>query len=585
MTNTVIQESMPTTKTQDLGNYLFTTLRDVGVQHCFGIPGDYVLTLFKTLEETPGIQAVVGTHEPCSAFSADAYARSKGLGVLLLTYGVGGFNVMNGVACAYAESSPLLVISGGPPVQDQNGQNPFAPQAHHVVKLGTSQLDAFEQITDLTLRIDDPATAAERIRKAIDHTMRVKRPVYLEIPTDLMSAQILIPEQITQQALRNSKSLDKAVELFRNRITDSRTPVIIAGVEVGRFKLQDQIRQLGSELKIPIVTSVLGKGLFDETEVGIYGMYGGIISQSAEVRQMVESADLVLMIGMKITDVNCGAFTANLRQDQILIAKSDWIGDGYLQFSEIIPFDQFINKLVNHLPFADQPRDLPVAVGMSYPYQNTQMDRYLDVLNEFLTAEHVVVADTGDSCYGSLLLTTQRENGYLAPTFYNSMGFAVPAALGVQLADPRCRPVVLVGDGAFQMTGVEFSNLVAWKSNAVVILFNNNGFGMQRIFVDGTFNDIARWDYTKIVELVGGGQSRRVSAPEEFRSTLKEVEQISDVPTIIEVDVEQGDISTGLNLIGDAFLREKRGICPMSVDETPCDYQNHCAFCRAVIWK
>ena len=585
MTHTVIKESSSISTTQPLGNYLFSTLRDLGVEHCFGIPGDYVLTLFKALEQTPGIQAVVGTHEPCSAFSADAYARIKGLGVLLLTYGVGGFNVMNGVACAYAESSPLLVISGGPPSPNQNGHNPFAPQAHHVVKLGTSQKEAFEQITDLTLRIDDLKTAAERIIQAIEHTLRVKRPVYLEIPTDLMGVQVPIHRHNPQSISKNANSLDEAVALFRYRMAEAKNPVIIAGVEVGRFKLQDKIRNLGSTLGIPIVTSVLGKGLFDETQVGIYGMYGGVMSQSVAVRQMVESADLVLMLGMKITDVNCGAFTANLRKDQILIAKSDWIGDGYMQFSEKIPFDQFISRLVADLPPVDQSRDLPENPRVDYPYTQTQMDRYLGVLNDFLAPEHVVVADTGDSCYGSLFLTTQRENGYLAPTFYNSMGFAVPASLGVQLADPGCRPVVLVGDGAFQMTGVEFSNLVAWNSNAVIILFNNSGYGMQRIFVDGSFNDIARWDYTKIVELVGGGQSLRVTTPEEFRNALEDVKQLTAVPAIIEVIVEKGDISTGLRLIGDAFLREKKGVCPMSADDSPCDYQNHCAFCRAMIWK
>lgn len=98
-----------------LGKYLFQYLRKKGVEHCFGLPGDYILPLYRALEDTEGIVPIIGTHEPCAAFSADAYARQRGLGVLLVTYGVGGFNALNGVAGAYAESSPLLIISGGPP--------------------------------------------------------------------------------------------------------------------------------------------------------------------------------------------------------------------------------------------------------------------------------------------------------------------------------------------------------------------------------------------------------------------------------------------------------------------------------------
>jgi indolepyruvate decarboxylase len=577
--------SITTNETLQLGTFLFDHLRRGGVKHIFGIPGDYILPLFKTLEGTPGIDPVVGTHEPNSAFSADAYARLNGLGVLLITYGVGGFNAMNGVACAYAESSPLLVISGGPPRGIKFSDDPITTQAHHLVKHPGSQLGAYSHITTLALRIEDPATAAETITIATTVAVQQKLPVYLEIPTDLMTVEIPISLKPAPSEMTDFDTLDQAVSFFSNRIEKAQNPIILAGAEISRFGLQSEILAISAAGGIPIATSVLGKGTFDETQPNILGMYAGVISQNNQVREIVESSDLVIMLGMKITDVNCGAFTANLRRDQILVAKSGWIGDGYLRFDADLSLRQFIMTLVAQLPSLEISQASYPEISTSFPHHITPMDQYLSTINDHLSPEHIVVADTGDSIYGSLSLTTRRENGYLAPSFYNSMGFAVPAALGAALAVVDARPIVLVGDGAFQMTGMEFSNFVKLGLNPIVIIFNNSGFGMQRVFVDGSFNDIPGWDYGKVVELVGGGQFYRVASPDEMAATFKTALDVPTGPVLIEVLVEKGTISTGLKIFGEALHREKQGVCPLNTGETPCDHETQCAFCRAAIWK
>ncbi len=574
---------MPTT--QILGDFLFQHLQELGVKHIFGIPGDYILPLFKSLEQTPGIEAVVGTHEPNSAFSADAYARLSGLGVLLITYGVGGFNAMNGVACAYAESAPLLVISGGPPRGTQLSEDPVTTQAHHLVKHPMAQLEAYRQITHLALRIESPETAAAAIRTAAEQAQTMQRPVYLEIPTDLMTAKIPISPPSRPQPAADPESMAQAVAFFMRRIEQAQNPVILAGAEVSRYQLQKSVRALSMARGMPIATSVLGKGTFDETSLNILGVYAGIISQRPEVRAVVENADLVLMLGVKVTDVNCGAFTANLQREQILVAKSGWVGDGFMRFTEEIPFADFVHQLATQMPARPNLAEWPPKAAPDFPYTYTQMDQYLRVLNQQITSEHILIADTGDSIYGSLSMVTRRDNGYMAPSFYNSMGFAVPAGLGAALALPDSRPIILVGDGAFQMTGLEFSNYVKLGLNPVVLIFNNSGFGMQRVFVDGTFNDIQGWDYRKLTELVGGGQAWRVNQPAEMAATLRAVLADRSAPAIVEVIVEKGTISTGLKIFGEALRREKQGVCPLNATTEPCDHETRCAFCRASIWQ
>jgi indolepyruvate decarboxylase len=570
---------------QPLGHFLFSFLRDQGVRHCFGIPGDYILPLFKVLEQTEGIEAVVTTHEPCAAFSADAYGRYTGLGVLLLTYGVGGFNAMNGVAGAYAESSPLLVISGGPRRGSGSPRSLFTPETHHAVKHLSSQLEAYGHITDLAQRIESPGEAAAMIRQSVRHAMRAKLPVYLEIPTDMLMEEIPVPAEDPPPEAVDSDTLDEAVSFFIERLHGADDPVLIAGAEVGRYGLQREIRELMTARNMPVATSVLGKGLFDEKEPGILGVYAGVISQNDEMRRIVESADLVLMIGVKVTDVNCGAFTANLRKSRLLVAKSGHVGDGYMRFSDSIPLDRFVKRLAEKIAPMEFSQAWPIIPMPDLSASEILMDRYLSVIDKHLDEQTIVIADTGDACYGSLFMTVRRENGYLAPTFYNTMGFSVPAALGVQLAEPASRPIVLVGDGAFQMTGLEFSTLLSRGLNPVIIVFNNSGYGMQRIFVDGRFNDIRLWDYTRIVDFTGGGQAFRVENDVDMERALQAALRYEEGPSLIEAVVPKGELSTGLATLGKALVREKTGACPLKQDGVSCRHENSCAFCRATIWK
>ncbi len=570
----------------NLSEYLFNALIDRGVKHCFGIPGDYILPLYKTLEEMEGIEAVVGTHEPNSAFSADAYARANGLGVLLVTYGVGALNAMNGIACAYAEMSPLLIISGAPAAAGENRDSIYSTKYHHEVKDIDSQIKAFESVTELCLQIKDTSNAAEIIERAINSTLEKKLPVYLEIPTNLFNAFIPAGKVEAESMNINTHEQEKAVDYFISRIEKAERPVLQTGIEISRFNLQNDILTIVKNNKLPFVSTPLGKGTFPETAGNFLGVYAGILTPTVELRNFIESSDLVIMLGTKITDVNCGAYTADLKKESTLIANTGFVGDDSVQFDNL-HFGSFIKELSEKLAGKKIDKSSQVIdTSFDYGKSASQVDKYLHEINEFLTDQHILIADTGDSCYGSLFMKTKRANGYFAPLFYNTMGFAVPAAAGIQLADKGSRAIVLAGDGAFQMTGMEFSTLVKHKLNPVIIVFNNDGFGMQRVFQDGDFNTIGRWDYTRITELVGGGKSFRAENPRELRNVLEEVAEIKDEPCLIELKVEKGELSTGLKIFSEAVNREKTGVCPLQLDDRKaCNHVYKCAFCKAPIWE
>jgi TPP-dependent 2-oxoacid decarboxylase len=170
-----------------LAAHILRRIREAGVEHTFGIPGDFVLP-FYAVQAATSLQAVVMTHEPSVGFAADAYARIRGLGVAITTYGAGGLNMVNPVALAYAEESPVLVISGGPEVALRQGR----PLLHHCVKTFETQRNVFAEVTAAAAILDNPTTAAAEIDSIFRSLARTSRPASLEIPRDMVNREIEI---------------------------------------------------------------------------------------------------------------------------------------------------------------------------------------------------------------------------------------------------------------------------------------------------------------------------------------------------------------------------------------------------------
>ena len=211
-----------------LYEFLFDELYSQGVRQIFGIPGDYVLNLYEALEKYGKFQIVTFSHEPAVGFAADASARiTNGLGVCCVTYGAGGLNMINSVACAYAEKSPLVVISGGPGKLEKRS----GVLVHHQVKSYESQLRVYNEVVEFGVILEDPKTAAINIRKAINIALKFMRPVYLEIPRDMVFSEILIPSdfeevelKVDYGALEEASQDRKSTRLNSSHIQKSRMP-------------------------------------------------------------------------------------------------------------------------------------------------------------------------------------------------------------------------------------------------------------------------------------------------------------------------------------------------------------------------
>jgi len=243
-------------KPMTIGEYLIQQLHAHGVGHVFGVPGDYVLGFYDQLARSKLVKIVNTCDEQGAGFAADAYARVRGLGAVCVTYCVGGLKVANTTAEAFAEKSPVVIISGAPGMKERE-KNPLL---HHKVREFDTQKKVFEQLTVASTVLSDSQTAFQEIDRVLHAALRYKRPVYIELPRDLTFAPGIPyyrPQEIHEQS--DPEALDAALAEAVTMINRARKPVILADVEVHRFGLQDVLLKLVRKTNIPVATTVLGK--------------------------------------------------------------------------------------------------------------------------------------------------------------------------------------------------------------------------------------------------------------------------------------------------------------------------------------
>jgi indolepyruvate decarboxylase len=543
-----------------IGTLLLDRLYKLGLQHIFGIPGDYVLTLYKLIEESP-IRHIGTTREDCAGFAADSYARIHGIGGACVTYCVGGLNMVNAMACAYAERSPVVLISGSPGFAERV-KNPFL---HHMVRDFSTQRDVFEKITVASVILDDPHTAEREIDRALKALMQFKRPIYLEIPRDLVLApvQVVSMEPPTETAYQSDPAaLKEAVSEVRGLLSGSERPVILAGAEIHRFGLQDELTELVEHMNAPIATTLLGKSVIRENHPLYIGVYGGLVGRE-EILEFVENADCLLTLGTLLTDMeDVKAHTTLLAEGRTVHATADSIAIKHHTY-EGVRFKDFIRALVTSplpsfpsrvLPPRDSVRFDPPGSHAAVTLRN--VFGYLDGL---LNDKTVVIADVGESLFAAADLRVQKSAEFLSPAYYTSMGFSVPAALGVGFADPALRPLVLVGDGAFQMTGTELSTCIRHGQSPIVVVLNNHGYSTERQILEGPFNDIHEWQYEKICDLLGGGVGHRVGTFGELVRALKTAVDDHRQAHVLNVLLDPSDCSKAMKRVAQRLAKRLAG--------------------------
>ena len=525
----------------NLGQALLTALREHGARQVFGIPGDFVLGFFKVIEESAILPLHTLSHEPAVGFAADAAARvAGGLGVAVVTYGAGALNALNPVAAAYAEKSPLVLISGAPGQREGRG----GLLLHHQVKRLDSQYAIYREVTCDQALLQDMGDAPADIARVLRSCLTHSRPVYLELPRDrVLEPCAAVPRQPEPEF--DPAAVAACADEVMERLARAQRPVMMVGVEVRRFGLEARVAELARRLHVPVVTSFMGRGLLAGSDVPVAGTYLGLTAHP-EVGRPVEESDCLLLFGVIVSDTNFGVSEGRIDVRHTVLAADRAVTMGYHRYGNV-PLAALVDELVRRV--ADRPlrsagraQDYPRGlVADDAPIAPLDLARAVNDL--FAVRGRMPVAtDTGDCLFTAL----EIENTELvAPGYYATMGFGVPAGLGVQAATGQ-RPMILVGDGAFQMTGWELGNCRRYGWDPIVIVMNNLGWEMLRVFQpESRFNDLGDWRFAELAAPLGG-DGVRVATRRELAAALEAAADRRGRFQLIEAMVPAGSVSPTL---------------------------------------
>lgn len=523
---------------------LLASLKAAGARAVFGIPGDYALPIFETVENSAILPLYTLSHEPAVAFAADAAARvGRGIGVAAATYGAGALNFVNGIAAAYAERSAVAVISAAP----EQSQGWPAIAAHHQLRRPGSQLSIFSEITCAQAVLDNPATAPALIANALAECCRLSLPVYFEIPRDMAHAPCA-PVPQTGPRVSDSAAVAECAAEIADLVGRAENPVVMIGVEVRRFGLETQVAELVRRAGIPVVTSFMGRGVAGAAGIQTRGTYLGRAGDP-DVAALVENADALILLGVILCDSNVGLPAQRLDLRRVVHAFGGAVRIGHHTYPGIGLRD-LVSALFRHAP-------PPVSAAAAHRNAGRACDAIgrdtharlepADIAwaTNRLFARHgimPVACDIGDSLFVSLGLDT---TDLVAQGYYASMGFAVPAAIGIQAVTGR-RPLVLVGDGAFQMTGWELGNCPRYGFDPIVVVLNNASWEMLRQFSpNARFNTLGEWRYAEIARALGG-EGIRVGTPHDLLRALEDAWSKRGTFQLIEAMIEPGAASATL---------------------------------------
>jgi TPP-dependent 2-oxoacid decarboxylase len=536
---------MGQTEMTTVGQYLVRRLEQVGLKHIFGVPGDYVLGFFDLLEAS-SIDLVVTCNELNAGYAADAYARLNGVGGVCLTYGVGGFSVFNAVAGAFAERVPLIIVSGGPRIP------PGASRVllHHTIGDMNLQYKIYEHIMAAAVILKDPEQAPDQIDQTIAACLRSRLPVYIEIPMDLVTqpCRPAGPFQVDTTIPSDPETMTEAVAEAAQMLAAAKNPAILAGVEVARLGLFRELEDFINYTRYPFATTILGKSLLSERHPQFLGVYFGGLGPEG-VRQSIEEADVLLCLGALITDINLGIDTATHFHGRMIVANSDKVGIKHHIYPQV-GLGDFIAGLRAGLPRWGQAGQvasghLALSGGAGFspvPAQKITLKRFFQAINRCLNRDSLIVSDAGNaSLLGASELFLPDGVPFIAQAFYVSIGYALPATLGAQLAAPHLRPITILGDGAFQMTVQELSTLIRRGLNPIIFLMNNDGYTIERVFHDGPYNDLQMWQYSRLPEVFGGGWGSIVRTEGELEEAMNQALNRSTELAFIEVRLDRYD--------------------------------------------
>ena len=486
--------------TMTIGEFLLRRLREAGIGHLFGVPGDFNLELLQQLEDTGSLRWIGTCSELNASYAADGYARLNGIGALTVTNAVGALGAINGIAGAYAEHVPVILITGSIPLRSiERGLG-----MHHTTGDGTWDrfLGAFAQVTAAQARLT-PHNAVTEIDRLILTAWREKLPVYMELPSDIAYLDIEVPAAplILAEPPSDPERLKSCAIAIAGRLSDAKSPAILVDQDADRYGAAGELMGLAEKMQLPVAVTGPAKAVIDETFPYYVGIYNGKGSDP-RTREAIESSDCLLSIGYRPIDGTSGDFTAALPADTIAArGYSVDIGEDNYQ---AVTLKEVLHAVIDAVPEVTSRASrhfagaMPAGTPVDGSAKLTQA-AYWEALQGYLRSGDVLLTDNGTS-YAIFGFRLPPKCTVVASVIWGSIGYSVGALLGTLTAAPNRRHLLFIGDGSFQETAQELSTMLRHDLKPVIFLINNGGYTIERGYMGKTadYNDIATWAYAEL---------------------------------------------------------------------------------------
>ncbi len=545
---------------ETVGAFLLRRLTEIGVSTLFGVAGDFNLELLELVEADGRLRWVGCCNELNAAYAADGYARMNGPGVLVTTYGVGELSALLRDRRSLRRARPRSSRSSA---RRRSGRWSGAASCTNTAGDGDydNMMSCGRAFATASARIT-PQNAISEIDRCLRACILEKRPVYLQLPSDIAATRIETGEAAIQIEFTSDQGvLESFAKAAAWQIDSGSSVAILADADIGRYGLQSQVLALADELGCSVAVMGTAKGMLDETHPAYAGLYAGAASPGP-VRGLVEEADCLIRLSVRFVDSTTAAFS-----ETVAPKRSVEIGS----WSARVDGEDF-----NGICMADAIAKLTEAVGprtgamLAKPEAAAAVEAEAQVtqawfwsrLNAFVRPGDVLVAENGTSLAGVNGLSLPAGVTVHTQVLWGAIGYSLPATFGSMMAAPGRRHILFIGDGSFQLTAQELSSMLRHRCTGIIFLINNDGYTIERLILGerSSYNDIQRWDYAALPGVFADAapfQAVRATTPGEVEAALQAV--LSDQLTFIEVVMDRMDAPASLTKLGPIYARQDYG--------------------------
>lgn len=547
-----------------VGSYLARRLHDAGMEHYFAVPGDYNLVLLDELLGNPDLRMISCCNELNAGYAADGYARATGgPAAAVVTFSVGGLSLVNAVAGAYAEDLPLIAISGGP---NTNSEAEWEYLHHTLGEVDYGyQRQMFAHVTMEAITIHHPQLAPAQIDHAIDTAMLHRKPVYIEIASNIAQSPTSAPvtRRFARSVTSDPDSLSAAVDHIADFLNAAERPVLVAGGKTRAANALAALRRLADACGYAQAAMPNAKGFLTETNDNFMGIYWGPVSTPG-CGEICETSDGLLFAGPIFTDYTTAGHELGFADSKAVVVQPTSVRLGETTYSNVRMYD-LLDALAGRLNPNDgavkafrrvsSPRLVPDPGADETPLTVRQLFARIQNL---LKADSTLLVETGDSWFNGMELELPEGARFEIQMQYGSIGWSVGASLGYALGNREGRLIACIGDGSFQLTAQEVSTMIRYGTNPILFLINNGGYTIEVEIHDGPYNKIKNWDYAGLVDVFNAGDGKgwgsRVETEGELDAAIAEALE-RDSLCLIEVMIDRDDCNVNLLRWGNHVAR------------------------------